>query len=83
MPRPKWKGFFHIELAVYDLEGGLEEIEDHLAICDRVFRRFKAKRRREEESFESRHRGMDKDGVKESLPFDEHPGSCAEPSSLV
>lgn len=72
-----------IELAVYDLEGGLEEVEDHLARCDRVFRRFKAKRRREEEAFEASHCDTDKDCVKEDMPFDEYPGSGAEPSSLV
>jgi len=72
-----------IELAVYDLEGGLEEVEGHLARCDRVFRRFKAKRRREEEAFEAGYCDTDKDDVKESMPFDEHPGSGTELSSLV
>ena len=58
-----------IDLAVYDLEGGLEDVEDHLVICDRVFRRFKTKRRREEEAYEAGHGNPGDDG-KEELPFD-------------
>lgn len=72
-----------IELAVYDLEGDLEEVEGHLSRCDRVFRRFRTKRRYEEEAFEARYRDTDNDDAKEDMPFDEHQGSGTEPSSLV
>lgn len=58
-----------IDLAVYDLESGLEDVEAHLDRCDRVFRRFKAKRRREEEAYEAGHCDSGDDG-KEELPFD-------------
>ena len=71
-----------IEAAVYDLEGGLEEIEDHLASCDRVFRRFKAKRRREEKKYEERHCASGNEG-EEELPFDDLPVSHTELSSLM
>jgi len=71
-----------IELAVYDLEGDLEDIEDHLSRCDRVFRRFKAKRRREEKKYEERHCEYENEG-KEELPFDGLPVSHTEPFSLM
>lgn len=58
-----------IDLAVYDLESGLEDVEDHLVRCDRVFRRFKAKRRREEAAYEAAPCDPGDDG-KEELPFD-------------
>ena len=57
-----------IDLAVCDLESGLEDVEEHLVRCDRVFRRFKAKRQQEEE-YEARHFGPG-DDEKEELPFD-------------
>lgn len=71
-----------IELAIYDLEEGLEDVEDHLARCDRVFRRFKAKRQHEDAVHEARHSTPGIDG-KEELPFDDLPISHTAASSLM
>ena len=71
-----------IELAVYDLGEGLEEVEGHLSRCDRVFRRFKAKRCREEEKHEGRRCVSENEGNEEP-PFDDRPESHTEPSSLM
>lgn len=71
-----------IGLAIYELEGGLEDVEEHLARCDKVFRRFTAKRRREEKKFELKHRDEGEE-EREELPFDDLPASDTEPSSLM
>ena len=56
-----------IEAAIYDLDGELEEVADHLRSCDRVFRRFRTIHHREEEYFTALQQRPDEE---DGLPFD-------------